>query len=77
MNTLANRIGAGADARWRDAFLAAAWRDRVLYGVALLALGIGFALKPITGTRPDYAIVAELGAPVMLLTVLLGGAFLI
>lgn len=77
MNTLADRIGAGAGARWRDAFLASAWRDRVLYAVALLALAIGFALKPITDTRPDYAIVAELGAPVMLLVVLLGSAFVI
>ncbi len=77
MNTLADRAETVAGGRWRSTFLQAAWRDRWLYAVALLGLAIGFALKPLTDTRPDYAVVVELGGPVLMLVVLLGGGFVL
>lgn len=77
MDTLAQRIETTGAGGWRAALLQAAWRDRWLYAVALASLAIGFALKPITGTRPDYAVVIELGAPIVQLVTVIGGGLVI
>ena len=77
MESLANRIEATAAAGRRGAFAQAAWRDRWLYAMALGSLAVGFALEPFTGTQPDYAIVTELGTPVLFLVAVFGAALLL
>ena len=74
MESLANRIEATAAEGRRGAFAQVAWRDRWLYAMALGSLAVGFALEPFTGTQPDYAIVTELGTPVLFLVAVFGAA---
>lgn len=59
------------------AFADAAWHDRWLYTVALSSLLAGFALKPVTGTQPDYAMIIELGIPTLFLVTVFGAAILL
>jgi PAP2 superfamily protein len=54
------QAGAAVFARCRASLLASARRDRALYAIALTALATGFALQPVTGNRPDWAIVLNL-----------------
>ena len=57
-------------ARFRADLIAGARRDRVLYAIALMVLVAGFAMQPVTGNRPDWAIVLTLGGRMLLI----GGA---
>lgn len=61
--------GAAPDrmARFREQFLAAARRDRALYALAMVVLIAGYAMQPITGNRPDWAIVLRLGGRMLLI----------
>jgi hypothetical protein len=52
---------AGPIARFRADLLAGARRDRALYAIALTVLVTGFAMQPVTGNHPDWAIVLALG----------------
>lgn len=54
------RESRGADApfsrRFREDVVAMARRDRMLYAIALAVLALGFAMQPVTGRHPDWAL---------------------
>ena len=63
-------------ARFRADLISAARRDRVLYAIALSVLATAYALQPLTGNRPDWAVVLKLGGRLALIGGALAAALL-
>ena len=53
---------ARANRRLHEELVAMAWRDRALYALAAAAQLAGLAMRPVTGTAPDWELVLTLGA---------------
>jgi hypothetical protein len=62
--------------RLRSDLISGARRDRVLYAIALGVLATAYALQPLTGNRPDWAIVLRLGGRLALIGGALAAALL-